>query len=107
MFIKQFRTHQVRVADPLHPGKRVFEERLIATGGTSISHGGKTFKADEDGWFDLPDEVGAFFLSFRAPRGEQFFTPEQVDEQVRLGTVGQDAVSEVPTPTAPKGRSSR
>lgn len=90
MFIKQFRSVQVRVPDPLRPGKRAFEDRLIATGGVQIGHGGKTIDADEEGWFEVDHETGTHLLSFRSPDGSRFYTPEQVDEQVRLGALHDD-----------------
>lgn len=90
MHLKMFRTVKVRVPDPFRPGKRTFEDRLLPTEATHINHGGQEFTADEDGWFDVPHDVGQWLLSFRAQNGEQFYTPDQVDEQVRLGMVAPD-----------------
>ncbi len=87
MFLKQFRAMQVRVADPLRPGKRTFEERLVASGASGVSHGGKNYAADEDGWIDLPDEVGETVLRVRFPKGERFFTPHEVNEEVMAGRI--------------------
>ena len=80
MFIKQFRSSWVRVPDPLRPGKRTDEERLLPTGASSISHDGKTYEAGEDGWFEVPAHVGAHLLSFLHPGSERFCTPAEVDE---------------------------
>ena len=98
MHIKQFRAHEVRVPDPLRPGKRAFETRLLPTGGTSLSHGGKTYEADPSGWFDVPPEVGTALLRFRAPNGERFYTPPDVDEQVRLGAMTDELPEPAPVP---------
>jgi hypothetical protein len=91
MFIKQFRSHQVRVPDPLRPGKRVFEDRLIPSGAAAVSLEGRVYEADDDGWIEVPHELGAHLLSMRHPGGERFFTPHEVDEQVRLGAVDTDS----------------
>ena len=87
MYLKQFRTVQVRVPDPMKPSRKTFEDRLIPTGGTQISHGGKIYDADEEGWFDLPFDAANHLASFRSPNGEKFYSPEQVDEQVRIGAL--------------------
>lgn len=91
MFIKQFRAVQVRVPDPLRPGKRAIEERLITTGCNGVSHGGVFFEADSDGWIDIEREAALHLMSFRGTGGEKFYTPEQVDEQVRLGAVDSES----------------
>lgn len=107
MHIKQFREHKVRVPDPLRPGKRTFEDRLIPAGAGGIGHDGQSYKADEDGWFDVPPEVGEIMLKrvHRDPRTgstTRFYTPEQVDEQVRLGAMDDDR--SLPSPPVPKTR---
>jgi hypothetical protein len=83
MFIKQFRSAWARVPDPLRPGKRTSEERLVPTGATSISHEDERYTADEAGWFDVPDHVGAHLLNFRHPGSERFYQPHDVSEDVR------------------------
>jgi len=98
MFIKQFRHRQVRVPDPLRPSKRVFEDRLIPAGGGSIEHEGVKYEADEDGWVDVPQDLGVHLRSFRAPGGERWYAPEEVDEQVRLGIVDADPADALPKP---------
>jgi len=87
MYIKQFRSHRVRVADPFRPGKKTFEDRLIPAGATSISHEGKTISSDSDGWFEVDAELGKRLLAIHNPGGERFHTPEDVDERVRLGEI--------------------
>lgn len=87
MFIKQFRARYTRVPDPLRPGKRVLEERLFAAGTTSLVDGGSTYQADDDGWIEVPDDLGARLVAFRFPGGERWHTPWEVDEQVRMGAM--------------------
>lgn len=101
MFIKQFRSTQVRVPDPLHPGRRTFEERIYPTGCSGISDNGVEYTADEDGWIDVPHDVGQRLVSFRHPGGERFYQPHEVDEQVRLGALDEN---EGHRPDAPKRR---
>lgn len=83
MFIKQFRSAWARVPDPLRPGKRALEERLVPTGAHAISHDGQSFEADADGWFDVPDHVGAQLVNFRHPDSSRFYQPHEVSEDVR------------------------
>lgn len=83
MFIKQFRSAWARVPDPLRPGKRALEERLVPTGAHSISHDAASYDADEDGWFDVPDAVGAALKRFRHPDSGRFYEPHEVSEDVR------------------------
>lgn len=108
MHIKQFRTVYVRVPDPLRPGKRAQEERLYPTGAVSLSHGGVAFDADEDGWFDVPAEVAEDMLKFRHPGGEKFYTPADVDEQVRLGALDETGgVAPVEIPPKPAAKTTK
>lgn len=104
MFVKQFRSTWVRVPDPLRPGRRALEERLIASGATSISHASGNYKADGAGWFEVPADVGAELLrvSARDPQTgavSRFYTPAEVNEQVRLGAAQDDAESKPPRRT--------
>jgi len=113
MYIKGFKEKQVRVADPLHPGKKVFEQRLIPTGGNSVhTHllcvgkckddcEGRVYRADEgDLWIDVPNEVGAFLRKFRGPQGETLLTPDELDEEVAVGRATPDAADAAPGDSA-------
>lgn len=104
MFIKLFKAQQVRVPDPLRPGKRTFEERLIPAGAPSgvLSVQGTNYTADEEGWFDLPGEIAASLLTVRYPGGERFHTPADVNEQIGLGALPAEEA-----PNAPKRRNAR
>lgn len=88
MLIKQFKERQVRVMDPLRPGRRVFETRFSPTG--AHSHAG--FDAADDGWIEVPQEVGLEAIKFRSPDGARFFTPDQVEEEVAVGRLNQEDI---------------
>lgn len=98
MYVKQFRSLNVRVPDPLRPGRHAMEERLLATGATSISHDGKSYKANDDGWIDVPVHVGEDVLKGRYPRGERFLTPEEVGEHVGFGAIKAEEMPGAETP---------
>ena len=85
MQIKQFRAHNVRVPDPMRPGRYAMEERLGDAGATQLSHEGKRYDADSHGWFEVPVEVGDHFLKGRYPHGERFHTNSEVQEHIRYG----------------------
>ena len=99
MYVKQFRSLNVRVPDPLRPGRHALEERLLATGATSVSHQGKSYDAGADGWIDVPPHVGEFLVNGRYPRGERFLTPEEVGEHVGFGTIEADELPNAPGPS--------
>jgi hypothetical protein len=101
MHIKQFQSRFVRVPDPLRPGRYAQEERLIPTGASAIAHGGKTYKADADGWFSVPTDVAKAMLSFRTPGSSRFMTDADVGEHVRVG-----AASAEDLPSEPKAKKS-
>jgi hypothetical protein len=79
------------------------EERLTPTGGSAIAHPSGSFTPDQDGWFDVPREVGLELLSFRQPNGERFYTPDEVNEQVRLGSLQDEDESQKKVPRGRKG----
>ena len=95
MFIKMFREQQVRVADPLRPNRRIFETRFSPTG--AHDHAGYT--ADNEGWIEVPEEVGIEAIKYRGSKGERFFTPDQVDEEVVAGKIKDDDVEAVVKPS--------
>ncbi|MDE2096462.1 MAG: hypothetical protein KGL39_04390 [Patescibacteria group bacterium] len=88
-FIKQFREDSARVADPMRPGKFAFEKRLYATNCHMVSHGGQHYQeaVEGDGWIEVPDEVADFLVKFRGPKGERFFLPHEVNQEVASGRV--------------------
>ena len=93
MFVKHFRNVRFRVPDPQHPGRTVFDERLDASGTHAISHEGAEYRADESGWFDLPEDVAKYFATFPGWR-----TPEQVDEDMVAGLIRADPSDVLPKP---------
>lgn len=90
MYIKMFKEQQVRVQDPLRPGRRIFETRLNPSGGSGLSHEGGKYEADEDGWIEVPEEVGQALTKFRGQKGEKFYTPDEVNEEVVAGRIKED-----------------
>lgn len=90
MLLQLFRFAKVSVRGPMG----VFEEtRMFPAKAGSISHGGITYLPREDGWIEVPYDVALELLTKRHHdpsdrRGSafsRFCTPEEVDEQVRLG----------------------
>jgi hypothetical protein len=86
MFIKHFREVTYRVPDPMRPGHTAFDRRMDSAGTHAISHNGKEYHADADGWFDLPPEVADHFLKFPG-----WCSPEMVDEEIVAGRIRNDA----------------
>jgi hypothetical protein len=80
MFIKHFTAKTQMVPSPLHPGRREKSVVLRPSGVTHVNHDGKTYKANEYGWIDVPEEVGRALVKFRV-NGSGFFTENEVDEQ--------------------------
>ncbi len=90
MYLKQFRTVLVRVPDPLRPGKRVFEERQMPTGVSSVSWHGKQIAAEDDGWIDLPDDCAEHLKSIHYPKGERWLNQAETGELVSVGAATED-----------------
>jgi hypothetical protein len=99
MFVQHFTMTTKRVPDPMRPGRTAPVGVLVPSGNTSISHGGKSFAPDDSGWVEVPHEVGVHLCSFRH-NGSGFYTPAEVDEQVRLGFV--DGPVGAPRPGRPR-----
>jgi len=98
-YVKMFREQLMRVVDPLHPGKRIFETRLRPTGAHGVSHQNIQYDADESGWFEVPDEVAVELKTFRGPKGERYFDPNDVEEEVAMGRLADS--DEMPNLSAP------
>lgn len=86
MFIQHFTMFPSRVADPMRPGRTAEVGVLRPSGNTALSHESGTYEPDENGWIEVPHEVGVELCRFRN-RGSGYYTPAEVDEQVRLGFV--------------------
>lgn len=98
MYIKHFREVNFRVPDPMRPGHSAFDRRLDWSKTHSITHEGKTYDADSDGWFDVPTEVGVFFVGDgdRNSGKPGWCTPEMVDEELVAGRIRADAADALP-----------
>ncbi len=92
MFIKHYREVTYRVPDPMRPGHTAFDRRMDSAGTHAISHRGQEYHADVDGWFDVPEEVGAHFLNFPG-----WCSPEMVDEEVVAGRIRKDESEREPS----------
>lgn len=99
MYIKQFKRGFERVPHPMHPDRTVKKPQLVPFPGVgSLSHGGVKYEPDENGWFDVPHEVGValagdgFQLAKRTSAdGVAFYTEAEVGEEFRLGFAEQVA----------------
>lgn len=100
MFIKHFRLSYQRVPDPQRPGRTAQVGRLSDSGNSGLSHGGINYEPDDNGWFDVPHDVGLDLCKFRA-NGSGFYEAGEVVDQVRLG-----ALEESDQPAPPKSRRS-
>lgn len=61
--------HDRYVVDPEHGQVRRREEVLRCSDITQVSHDGKTYSRDDDGTFDVPDDVAAFLVGRRTGQG--------------------------------------
>lgn len=101
MLIKHFRHVNKRVPDPLRPGRTSVVYELRSSGASSVVYrdaAGKRVEATpvQDGWFDIPDDVAARLCAAHTPDG--WYTPAEVDEEVRLGRVEPERPSRGPRP---------
>lgn len=101
MHIKHFTMFLQRVPNPMHPNRPVSQGKLAASGTTSLSHDGVTYEPDENGWFDVPHEVGVELCKFRVS-GSGFFQPHEVADAVRLGSLDEPDVPAEQKPKAEK-----
>jgi hypothetical protein len=102
MFIKHFREVTYRVPDPMRPGHTAFDRRMDASGTHAISHNGKEYRADEAGWFDVPEDVATFFVGRPG-----WCSPEMVDEEMVAGRIRPDAADALPNTRAGLEKSTR
>jgi hypothetical protein len=84
-YLKKFIEIRYRVRDPLRPGQYTFDSRLDGDTVSSISHDGRTYEPDENGWFDLPNEVAAFYRA-----RPNWLGPQDVDEKVVSGQLADE-----------------
>ena len=91
MLIKHYTEVLYRVADPLRPGRTTNTGRLVASGATAHSAAGTTFEADEDGWFDVPEDVGRAMCAVRTNGRSGFYAEGAVEEHRRIGDLEDEA----------------
>lgn len=92
MFIKRFRRGFEAVPDPLHPARTVQRPILKSVPVASFvyrdAHGKRVeLSPDDQGWFDVPEELGNQQCAFRTPEGDGFYPEHDVAEERRLGRV--------------------
>lgn len=97
MRIQHFTMRHRAVPDPMRPGRTARVGYLVQSGSSAIS--GVDAEPDEQGWLNVPHEVGVALCRFR-DNGSGFYTEGEIDEQVRLNAVEL-------TPGAPKARAGR
>ena len=108
MLVQHFTMKTRRVADPMRPGRTAAVGYLSASGNSSHSYIDPhteeevTVSPDRNGWLDVPHEVGIEVCRFRN-KGSGFYTPEEIDDTVRLGQFEGDAP---PADKQPAARSS-
>lgn len=102
MFIKHFREVTYRVPDPMRPGHSAFDRRMDAAGTHAISHNGVQYHADNDGWFDLPEDVAKHFLGFPG-----WCSPEMVDEEIVAGRIRRESDVQFPNTRAELSKTSK
>lgn len=86
MFLKHFTAVPQPVPDPMRPNRTVNVTRLVDSRSSVHSDGGVVYRADGEGWFEFPQDVGQRLRSFRV-RGSGWYAEGEVADAVRLGTV--------------------
>ena len=99
MELAHFREIHFRMPDPLRPGQYTMGRRIEKSGMQAISHEGVTYEADDYGWFDLPDHVANYWHSRPG-----WLSPNEVEEEQRLGAV---ASNDAPVVRKPRATSKR
>jgi hypothetical protein len=90
VLIQHFNMKGRRVPDPMRPGRTSIVGYLSASGNSELSYtdpvSGEEVVAhpDSNGWIEVPHEVGVVLCRFRN-RGSGFYTPDDIDDSVRLG----------------------
>lgn len=90
MLIQHFTMKGRRVPDPMRPGRTSVVGYLTASGNSELAYTDPntgdevTATPDEQGWLEVPHEVGVAICRHRQ-NGSGFYTPAEIDESVRLG----------------------
>jgi hypothetical protein len=97
--IQHFTKSYEAVPDPLRPSRSAQVGRLLPSGNTSYTYSvnGRTVSVepDENGWLEVPEEVGREACRYRQ-NGSGFYTPGEVAQLTQLGVVK----APVPPPSA-------
>ena len=92
MQLQMFNFSKVRVRGPMG----VFEEeRMFPAHVSSIVHPAGSWEPDESGWIEVPYDAALDLLAKRFPAAKgynRYCTPNEVDEQVRLGMLEESAL---------------
>ena len=97
MQIKQYIEKQVKVRDPMRPGRFGSETRMYATGCDRITDQGVDYDADDNGYIEVPESVGNLLHKSRGGKGERWYTPQEVFEEISIGRM-EEAVRRADVP---------
>lgn len=110
MLIQHFSMQTRRVPDPMRPGRTSKVGYLTASNNSELSYTDPhseeevTAYPDENGWIEVPHEVGQQLCGFRQA-GSGFYTPAEIDDTVRLGQF--DGSAPTPSEDRPKDKRTR
>lgn len=109
MLIQHFTMKGRRVPDPMRPGRTSVVGYLTASNNSSLSYNDENgddveVKPDKNGWLDVPHEVGEELRKFRN-QGSGFYSPEEIDDSVRLGAFEGEAPAVEPEKPRNSGNS--
>ena len=88
MYLKHYTAVPQYVPDPMRPGRSARISRLVDSGVSRHCEPGQVFEADDNGWFDFPQDVAERLRRFRTD-GSGWFGQAEVADQVRLGALDQ------------------
>lgn len=90
MHLKFFTAVPQPVPDPMRPNRTVNVTRLRdACASSHVDENGVTYKPDENGWFDFPQDVADRLRRFRN-KGSGWFAEGEIADAVRLGRAERD-----------------
>ena len=97
MQIKQYIEKQVKVRDPMRPGRFGYETRMYPTHTAVTDPSGEDYPIDAEGYSEVPEDVGNMLHKSRGGKGERWYTPQEVFEEVSLGRL-EEAVRRADVP---------
>lgn len=103
MYIARFQEVKFRVPNPQRPGTSVWSRRFERVSGVSImSHNDAEYVSNEDGWFDVPQDVAEFWL-----RRPGWKTTHEAHADVIAGFIHEDVAAPAKPAAEPKTRRTR